>query len=292
MSPGISANPNLVDNEGGLKYARSTHEKAMKPHTLTMPTSDLLMKELSDDESITFYFARGYIDSQPPQWLEEQLEGPPHLRFLQWDLTLLDTIYQNHLEKYGAPTRKLESMPSIDVVEKQREDDELLGSFFGSTFVNDVLEPWSVGVALEYLHNIIDDEGPFHGVVGVSEGAAVAATLLVEDIQHCKAMQARSDFRCALFYVGSPALSEDGMRIMHSDTDGQVINIPTCHIMGENDIFKKGSDELLKLCDSDKALTITDLGGHRIPQDMGTNKQVADWIREQERHLIDEQVAR
>ena len=147
-------------------------------------------------------------------------------------------------------------------------------------------EPWSVIIALEYLHNIMEDEGPFDGVMGVSEGASVAATLLIEDLQACKARNAQSSLRCGIFFIGAPAWYADGTKPWIAEQHGQVIDVPTCHIMGTNDILKIGAEQLFKICDADKALVIADPGGHRIPQDFDTNKQVADWIREQERERV------
>jgi hypothetical protein len=243
------------------------------------------LKQFSDNENITFHFAQGYLDSQPPHWLAEQLEGPPHLRFFQWNSALLDIGYDTHVQKHGVPNLK-EGMWGIDVEPEQLEDDKLAPLFI--QYMNNPPEPWSVGVALEYLHNIIEDEGPFHGVIGVSEGASVASTLLIEDIQHCQAVGIRSNFRCGLFYIGAPAWSADGTKAVLSEEYGQVINIPTCHVMGAKDVFKVGAEQLLKICNSDEALVIHDSGGHRMPQDMPTNKKIADWVREQEREFMHE----
>ena len=239
------------------------------------------MKKLSDDESITFHFVQGYLEWQPPQWLTPALEDPPRLRFFQWDENLLD--YGAHVEKHGI-TQLKNFIWGTDTVEEKRKEDKPRST----PYTDFPPEPWSVSVALEYLHNIMEDEGPFHGIIGVSEGACVAATLLVEDIQACKAKQTKSDFRCGLFYIGTPAWSADGMRAILPDEDGQVIDIPTCHVMGVRDVFKVGAELLRGICDEDRALIISDPGGHRIPQDAPTNEQIADWIREQERGFAEE----
>ena len=129
----------------------------------------------------------------------------------------------------------------------------------------------------------MEDEGPFDGVMGISEGASVAATLLIEDTQACKARNTRSSFRCGIFFIGAPAWYADGTKPWMAEQDGQVIDVPTCHVMGAEDVLRIGAEQLLKICDSDKTLVIADPGGHRIPQDFDTNKLVADWIRERER---------
>lgn len=240
------------------------------------------IQQMSNDENITFHYAQGFLDSQPPPWLEEALEGPPHLRFFQWNSALLDVWYEAHVRKYGAPSVEKGWWGKME--EEKDADDELLTLLF-SEYMNNPPEPWSVGIALEYLHNIIEDEGPFDGVIGISEGASVAATLLVEDLQACKAKQIRSNLRCGIFFIGAPAWWADGTKAWLAEEHGQVIDVPTCHVMGSKDVFKEGAEQLLKICDSEKALVITDPGGHRIPQDYETNKLVADWVRFQEREL-------
>lgn len=250
------------------------------------------MKHVSDDENITFHFAQGYLDCPPPQWLAKALEGPPHLRFFSWDALILNFDYDAYTQKHGAVDVKkmLWGASDLDEEVKIPEDEEQAMKDFVSEYNKYPPEAWSVDVALEYLHNIIEDEGPFQGVIGISEGATVAATLLVEDIRRCRAQQTKSDFRCGLFYVGLPAWSaaDGAARMVVEEEDGQVIDIPTCHIIGARDIFKAGAQLLLKICDADKALVVSDRGGHRIAQDELLNKQVADWIREQERAFVKE----
>ena len=234
---------------------------------------------MSNDENITFYYAQGFLDSHPPPWLEVALDGPPHLKFFQWDSSLLDVWHEAHVRKYGL--KGWWGKPG----EEQDVDEDLLTLLFAE-YIKNPPEPWSVGIALEYLHNIIKDEGPFDGVIGISEGASVAATLLIEDIQACKARQTRSPLRCGIFYIGAPAWLADGTKAWLAEEHGQVIDVPTCHIMGVKDVFREGAEQLLKICESDKAFVINDPGGHRIPQDYETNKLVADWVRERERELL------
>ena len=224
-------------------------------------------KQLSNDENITFYYAQGFLESRPPTWLEAAVDGPPYLKFYEWESDDLEE-FGDHIRSLGPPAETPSPFPLAEFLKRPPE-------------------PWSVGVTLDYLYNVIEDEGPFDGVIGISEGASVAATLLIEDIQACKAKQTQSRFRCGIFYIGAPAWWADGSRAWLAEEHGQVIDLPTCHVMGMNDIFKEGAEALLKICNSDKALVIADPGGHRIPQDHETNKLMADWVREQERNVLE-----
>lgn len=192
-------------------------------------------------------------------------------------------MYEAAVRKYGLPSKE---RGCWDKTGGERDIDIEALTVPLAEYLKNPPEPWSVGIALEYLHNIMEDEGPFEGVIGISEGASVAATLLIEDIQACKARQTRSHFRCGIFYIGAPAWWPDGTRAWLAEEHGQMIDLPTCHIIGANDVFRIGGEELLKICDLDKALVISDPGGHRIPQDYETNKLMADWVREREREML------
>ena len=193
-------------------------------------------------------------------------------------------MYEAAVRTYGLPSKE---KGAWDKIGGGKDVDHEALTIPLSEYLKNPPEPWSVSIALEYLHNIMEDEGPFEGVIGISEGASVAATLLIEDIQACKAKQERSHFRCGIFYIGAPAWWPDGTRAWLAEEHGQMIDLPTCHVMGANDVFKAGAEALLKICDSDKTLVIADPGGHRIPQDYDTNKLMADWVRERERELLE-----
>ena len=168
-------------------------------------------------------------------------------------------------------------------------EDELRSVLFSEYIRNNPPESWSVGIALEYLRNVIEEEGPFDGILGISEGASVAATLLIEDIQEHKANHTQSPFRCAIFFIGAPAWSVDGTKPYLAEEHGEIIPVPTCHIMGAQDILNEAADALLKTCNGDKAYVVSHPGGHKIPQDYETNKLVADWVRVQERDFLEGQ---
>jgi len=57
-----------------------------------------------------------------------------------------------------------------------------------------------VQATLEFLEEFIEDEGPFDGVIGFSNGAAVAATYLLQD---AKRPSPQHPFKCAVFFCAS-----------------------------------------------------------------------------------------
>jgi hypothetical protein len=78
----------------------------------------------------------------------------------------------------------------------------------------------------------VQSSGPFDGVMGFSEGAIVAAMLLVED-----ARRTFAGFRCTFFFSGVPPpnLTTSGMIRAVDATDGapHTVCIPTAHMWSD-----------------------------------------------------------
>lgn len=165
-------------------------------------------------------------------------------------------------------------------------------------------EPSAVQHTHEMLREIIQEDGPYDGVIGFSEGAALAASLLLCD-EHWRQTgdrRARPDplFKLGIFFnsvmVFSP--SEDlGVQIgqtikdqeeklagfLHGFTLGANgldsiphvyafttdfparISVPTLHFIGSEDIFSEQSRGLAELC-SDQAQILVHDGGHELPR--------------------------
>ena len=56
--------------------------------------------------------------------------------------------------------------------------------------------------ALDYLYDIMERDGPFDGIIGYSEGATVAATLLLHEQRRFETHGIEPMFKCALFFAG------------------------------------------------------------------------------------------
>jgi len=84
--------------------------------------------------------------------------------------------------------------------------------------------------ALNYLYRIMEDDGPFDGVIGYSEGATVAATLLLHEQRRLETEGREPMFKCAIFFAGWPPMSPELDRIVLAGESDLTITIPTCHI--------------------------------------------------------------
>lgn len=128
----------------------------------------------------------------------------------------------------------------------------------------------SICKATEDLKSYIAADGPFDGVIGYSQGAAIAATLLLQE-HAARPSQPQSLFRCAIFLSGGvpfdpAAMGRGECRHLDPTADGEPIPIPTANIWGMNDVnFPNTSPKLSKLCKAECRTEVIHQGGHEIP---------------------------
>lgn len=108
----------------------------------------------------------------------------------------------------------------------------LMGGGIGSVPVPDDNDysNQSAHEALDYLYRIMEEEGPFDGIIGYSEGATVAATLILHEQRRFEMEGRIPMFKCALFFAGWPPMNPDMDAIVLADESDLMITIPTCHI--------------------------------------------------------------
>jgi hypothetical protein len=149
----------------------------------------------------------------------------------------------------------------------------------------------------DYVRAVVYQDGPYDGVVGFSEGAALAAALLLEDASGISGQYAPM-FRFALFFnavnlvspsaaLGRKMLESDVQNAMDTFTHEQgkhhhpaldcvyalcartvpmLIDMPTLHVIGLNDGFRDFSEDLIKLCEGKSAMVVRSMAGHEIPR--------------------------
>ena len=123
----------------------------------------------------------------------------------------------------------------------------------------------SISLALSQLSRYIAEEGPFDGVIGFSQGAALASTYLIQQAEQ------PSPFRCAVFFSGGrpfdpQALAEGKAEWVESKDAKPLVNLPTTHIWGRKDThFREASEVLSSLCDEGQREVFIHNQGHDIP---------------------------
>lgn len=202
-----------------------------------------------------FYLTQGNIPVKPMEGFENYFGNPPLLRFLAFDgLENMDMM------------ERLRDFPEERTAEATMR--KLLPSGLGpvrKSLVN----------ALEALYQTMEEHGPFDGVLGYSEGATVAATLLLDEQQRCKAAGTEPSLKCAVFFAGWPPLMVDRDTLVLGDTDEEVIDVPTLHIIGSNDPYLAGVMCLYNVCDSDSRMLFDHGQGHIIVRDEQTLVKLA-----------------
>ncbi|MCJ1318878.1 hypothetical protein MMC15_004210 [Xylographa vitiligo] len=177
------------------------------------------------------------------------------------------------------------------------------------------LTDYSVGSIEEqhqYIMDIVAEEGPFDGIMGFSQGASLAASILMH--HQIEKPWLPSPFRVAIFLCATYAHSrtpvdgedvthkvptselpsrrqstdsgydsdedsaKDSIRVLYARSTKARIQIPTAHLYGENDSYLHESLEVLDLCDPRLALEFKHKGGHEVPMDTESNKKIRDII--------------
>lgn len=130
----------------------------------------------------------------------------------------------------------------------------------------------------EYILDIIDEYGPFDGVVGFSQGAAAAATALL----YSQSIDGTAPplFKFAIFFCSTAALDvvsvSDSSEEVCPAKDLLLPPIPTVHVVGQKDDVRSQSMALHGLAEEQYARLITHEGGHWIPKDAVFARKMQD----------------
>lgn len=180
------------------------------------------MKELRSDNTAELYFVHGPIEAFPPEGFQEFFGHGPYFRFIK----------ASGNEKNGDDVLdRIRNFPKGATAEDQMR--ELIRGNYASLPVHNPDEDCrneSAQEALDYLYRIMEDEGPFDGIIGYSEGATVAATLLLHEQRRMEREGRDPMFKCALFFAGWPPMSPELDRLVLADESDLTITIPSCHI--------------------------------------------------------------
>ncbi|KAI1491434.1 serine hydrolase FSH [Biscogniauxia mediterranea] len=220
-----------------------------------------LVKELMSDGSASFRFIDAPCEAVPPEGFEDYFGKPPYYRFIEPD------------EKGTKDTdvlSRIRDFPQCDTPE------DTMRELFKEGIASSVL---STKRAVEFLFDIMDKEGPFEGIIGYSEGATVAGTLLLAEQRRMQETGREPMIKCAIFFAGWPPLDPTTFGMVLSDEADTMIDIHTCHIIGSLDPYVAGSMALYNTCEPDNARIFDHGKGHTLPREKGVIKELGDVIR-------------
>lgn len=187
------------------------------------------MNQLESDGTATFHFIHGLHTAVPPEGYEDFFGGPP---FFRW------------LEESKDPE-------GVDGLERIRdfpagaspEDTLRLFNPLGSS---DGLAVTAIQ-ALEHLRDIVQKHGPFEGIIGYSEGALMAGTLIMKEEEFRANGDYSNKFKLAMFFGGWPPLKPDLKGMMLSDETDLQLTLSTIHV-SEYSPVRYYNSFLLKFC--------------------------------------------
>lgn len=179
------------------------------------------LKELTDDGTASFYFCHGPCKAVPPPGFEDYFGHPPYYRFIEPD------------EKPDAP-RIIKKAKKDDVLARIREFPS-----WCETPEDTMRELMREGIAtshrstdraIKYLTEVMAKHGPFDGIIGYSEGATIAATMLLHEQRLFRKVGIEPMFKYAIFFAGWPPVDPITHHLVLSDESEDRIEIPTLHI--------------------------------------------------------------
>ncbi|KAK7912255.1 hypothetical protein PG985_014736 [Apiospora marii] len=220
-----------------------------------------LVKELMSDDTASFRFIDAPCEAVPPKGFADFFGNPPYYRFIEPD--------DKDTEETDVLSR-IRDFPECDTAEDTMR--ELMKEGIASSVR-------STDRAIQFLFDIMEREGPFEGIIGYSEGATVAGTLLLHEQRRREKAGRTPQIRCAVFFAGWPPLDPVTYKMVLSDESDLMIDIHTCHIIGSLDPYVSGSMALYNTCDPDTAYIFDHGKGHTLPREKGVVKELGDVIR-------------
>ena len=220
------------------------------------------MYELGKDKPVDFHFLNGATKAESFPGISDHFEGPFY-RFYDEDAPNVAALppWMFNLSS--------QDMTPEDFMRRLRHE------------CIPVINPSS---ALDSIQRYVEDQTePFEILLGYSEGASVAASLLL----HQASTLCAKPFQGAIFICGSPPYDGARHESVLADEDGRRINVPTAHVVGSADPTRLAGLALYNIC-SDVSASIVDHGkGHAIPWDRTSTKAMAQAVRGVLNHVSD-----
>lgn len=257
--------PDSTVTNGSLAFQKGSlcvyYTPSVDPLASDNLSSGHLRQDLEADNTASFYFVDGLFDGVPSTELEYQCP-PPNLHYFGFDKVPIAAGLQNlaaTLDFKNMSTPE-EAMRRVSSIYKLKNRD-------------------AVGLTIDYIRNVINEEGPFQGVIGASEGAAAASTVLMDELQRSSESGYRTAMKCGIFFVAIPAYQADGKGWILSDETSQRITVPTCHVYSEKDPLVMTSKALLNTCEPGSTTVVLHEKGHTIPHEKELMVEVAKFVR-------------
>jgi hypothetical protein len=149
-----------------------------------------LVRELRSDSTAELFFVNGPVPAYPPEGFEEFFGVGPYYRFMKPSAS--------EEASGGDVLDRIRNFPKGATAEDQMR--ELMRGGAATVLPEGNINN-SAAEAMEYLYHIMEEDGPFDGIIGYSEGATVAGSK--QSFQMWSAIGAATIARsCSSLYEG------------------------------------------------------------------------------------------
>lgn len=226
---------------------------------------------------------------KPPKGFEDYFGAPPYYRFLD---------FQGEHDMYDQTLEKIREFPegssAEDTMRRMTVGGELANGKVLQAAMTQLLRVIEEDPEIEVSREMDDgcmrltrtgNPGIFRrgccGSESCTRGAASPSRR-----RPCAAHQGNSSFvsrnsrltmQCAVFFGGWPPLKivGDVAKSMLADECDEILDVPSCHIVGSKDPWIDGSMALYNMCDEDAAILFDHGKGHTVPRDATTIRELA-----------------
>ena len=151
---------------------------------------------------------------------------------------------------------------------------------------------------MDYLYDTLDKHPDIEGIIGYSEGATMAASLIMDEERKAQETGRPRRIKCAVFFTGWPPLSPEEDVVLADESD-YIVDVPTLHVVGANgkfdiylphinhtltifniDPYRYGALALFNVCDPDTAAMFDTGRGHTIPRSGQVITELGNAVRD------------
>ncbi|RDA94904.1 hypothetical protein CP533_0191 [Ophiocordyceps camponoti-saundersi (nom. inval.)] len=211
-----------------------------------------------------FLWIDGFHPITPPDGFESYFGTPPLYKFIQ----------QDGVGSLNNFVDKLRDFPAADSPENTVRELLKGQEFYTGSCVR---------TCIDKILQLIADDPEIEGVLGYSEGAMTAATLILEEKRRSEELGTPRRIKCGIFFSGWPPVAlrgDDKVECLLADECEDLIDIPTCHIVGCKDPYIHGAMALYDMCDPDTAELFDHGKGHTLPRDTMTIGELASSVNQ------------
>lgn len=134
--------------------------------------------------------------------------------------------------------------------------------------------------AMEYIDEIVEEDGPFDGILGFSQGATMAFCYLHYRLRTRPFDPPFLPFSCAIFISASGTAKDQGTLVEYVGSTGRSITIPTLHVYGKQDDSSVAATTMFDYCKAGGHVEfLLHPYGHNIPTDAESSQRILKAIK-------------